>query len=156
MTAHLISWQSLLDLGWLLFLLFAFGYFWHSRRKTMRSQLWIKTQGQIIRCEWTMQGHRVWPKVEFTYHIGDCDYIGEKIFLDEIHHDPNSKYARRLAYQVVNAYKKQEDVSIYYDPTDPRQAALDITIPRKLNLILGIIAFLLILHVTVVALRFFR
>ena len=149
MRAHLLSWQNLLDLGWLLFLLLVFWHFWRARQLTLQTKFWVKTRGRVTHCEWTICGHSIWPKINYSYQVGERDYTGEYFFLDTAHNDPNSKYARLIAYKAANAYKQNEDIDVYYDPDRPEQAVLDTTIPRKINLILGFIAVLIVLHVII-------
>ena len=151
MKMYLFSWQNLFDLGWLLFLLLMFWYFWRVRQFTLQTRYWVKTRGRVTRCEWTTSGHRVWPKIEYIYQVGERDYTGEYLFFDTEHNDPNSAYSRLVAYKVVNAYTKNEDVDVYYNPDRPEQAVLDTTIPRKINVALGFIAALVVLHVIIKA-----
>ena len=77
------------------------------------------------------------------------------MFIDTTHNDPNSAYARRVAYQAVDAYKKDEYIDVYYNPDRPEQAVLDRTVPRKLNLILCFIAALIMLHLVITISRVF-
>lgn len=156
MTAHVLSLKTLVDLGWLVFLLLVFRYFWRARRVTGQTKHWVKTRGRVTQCEWAVQGHSIWPKIEYIYQIDDNDVTGEYLFLDTVHNDPNSKYARNMAYKVANAYKNNEDIDVYYNPDKPEEAVLDTTIPRKLNLILVFTATLIILHLVITGLRLFR
>jgi len=155
MAARFISWQSLLDMGWLFFLLFIFAYFWLDRRVMLETRLWMKTKGRVTECEWTTHGHSIWPKVEYVYQVNDEEFTGEYLFPDTSHNDPNSAYARRIAYKAANAYKLDEDVDVYYNPDLPSQSALDITMPRKLTFILWFIAALIVLHLVISGVRLF-
>lgn len=154
MLARYISWQSVLDLGWLLFLLLILGYFWSIRREIRQAQVWPKTKGRITYCKWTVAGHRLWPEIEYIYHIGEQDFIGEHLFLDTSHRDPSSKYARKLAYKVAKAYQKDETIDVYYNPAKPEQAVLDTRIPGKLNFILVLIVAFIVAHLIIIGLRF--
>ena len=95
------------------------------------------------------------PKIEYVYQIGDSDFIGEYLFLDTAHNNPHSKYARKIAFRVANAYKKNEDIEVFYNPNKPEEAVLDTTIPLKLNVILGFITGFIILHLVMIMLRIF-
>ncbi len=150
MTAHWIPWHRLLDLGWLLFLLFVFRYFWRARQVTLQTKNWVKTQGRITKFEWITQGHRIWPKIEYVYQVDDSDFTGESLFLDTTHNDFNSAHARMIAYQVAIAYKNNEAIDVYYNPDKPEQAVLDRIVPRKLHMILSVIAALIVLHGVIV------
>jgi len=153
-----MSWQSsvraILDLGWLVFLLIMLRHFWQDRQVSARAQGWLKTKGRITHCEWIEEGHSIWPKIEYTYQVYDKELIGEYLFLDTTHNNPNSKYSRRIAYRVAVAFKENSDIDVYYNPNHPEQSALDIDIPVKLNIILIIISALIILHLVVITLRY--
>lgn len=155
MVAHIVYSKHLLDWGWLLFLLLVFWYFWRSRQVTVKTKFWVKTRGRITHCEWMICEHIMWPKIEYIYQVGERDHTGEYLFLDTVHNDPNSQYARHLAYKVAIAYKENEDIDVYYDPNKPEQAVLDTTVPGKLNLILVFIAALIVLHLVIMVLRVF-
>ncbi len=149
-----ISGQTMLDLGWLLFLIVLFAYFWRARKSTVQTKLWFKTQGRITYCELVPYEESVWPKIEYVYQVGDQEFTGEIFFLDMAHNNLHSAHARGLAYRLVSAYKAEEAIDVYYNPGNHEQAVLDTTIPWKLNMILGVIAALLLLHVAIVTSRF--
>ena len=144
--AWLNIWQWILDLGWLLFLLILFVHFWRKRRILVQAKSWLKAKGRITKCEWTKVGHSIWPKIEYSYQVQDKEETGEYLFLDTAHNNPNSKYSRRVAYNVAVAFKKDEEIDVYYNPKHPEQSALDVTIPTKLNIILILLGLLVLLH----------
>lgn len=141
------SWRWVLDTGWLLFLLLLFRHFWRDRNALLQSKSWLKVSGHITRCDWTKVGHNIWPKIEYTYQVHDKDLIGEYLFLDTSHNSPNSKYSRLIAYKAAVAFKQNSAIDVYYNPNDPEQSALDVTIPRKLNIILILIGLLIVFHI---------
>ncbi len=153
MIARYISWQNFFDLGWLLFLVFMFIYFWRDRRSMLQMRLWRKASGRITHCEWTHHGNNVWPKIEYVYHIDEREYWGEHLFHDNVHNNTNSAYARKVAYQVACAYKDSGEIDIYYNPENPEQAVLDVHIPWKINFILLFVAGLIALHLVMMALK---
>ncbi len=153
MIAHVMYGKNLVDLGWLIFLLLVFWYFWRGRQVTMQTKSWVKTKGKIAHCEWEICGHIMWPKIEYIYQVCEQDYTGEYLFLDTVHNDFNGQYARHIAYKVAIAYKENEDIDVYYDPGSPEHAVLDTTVPKKLNLILCLIATLIALHLGIMALH---
>jgi hypothetical protein len=138
-----MTWQVMgrwmLDLGWLLFLLFLLRHFWQKRKILLQATGWLKAKGRITIFEWTEVGHTVWPKIEYSYQVHEHDLVGEYLFLDTIHNTPNSKYARLIAYKAAVAFKKDEEIDIYYNPDHPEQSALDVSMPKKLNFILLLI-----------------
>lgn len=145
-----MSWQGLLDLVWLIFLLSMLRHFWRDRQLLAQTKFWLITKGHITVFEWTREGHRLWPRVEYTYQVFDQDFQGEYLFLDTAHNNPNSKYARTVAYRAAIAYENDEEIDVFYNPNNPQQAVLDITMPRKLNIIIALLVMLIILHLVVV------
>lgn len=143
---RLLSWKNLLDWGWLLILFAMFCYFWRDRRATLKTRSWVKTEARITHCEWTVQGHLLWPQIEYAYQVDERDLVGECLFHHHSHTNINSTYARQLAYRVTTAYKKNEPITIYYNPNQPEQAVIDTTVSRKLNFILFFLAILLVLQ----------
>ncbi|WP_040534491.1 DUF3592 domain-containing protein [Legionella drancourtii] len=146
-------WRWTLDLGWLMLLLLLLRHFWQDRQALVKAQSWLKVKGHIIACEWTTVGHSVWPKIEYSYQVYDKNLYGEYLFLDTAHNTPNSKYARRVAYKAAVAFKENEEIDVYYNPNHPEQSALDVTMPKKLNVILILIGTLIVLHVGLIAWR---
>jgi hypothetical protein len=134
------------DLGWLFFLLWLFFHFWQKKRILVQAQSWFIAKGHITECEWTKVGHSVWPKIEYSYKVEDKEEQGEHLFLDTTHNNPNSAYARQVAYRVAVAFKEETEVDVYYNPQDPEQSALDVSMPTKLTLILILISLLIGVH----------
>lgn len=149
-----ISWQTLADITWFILLILLFRHFWIDRKSLMKTHNWFLTKGRIIHFLWTKEGAHVWPKIEYTYQVFNQEFKGEYFFLDTSHNNPNSKYARLIAYRAAMAYEHHEDIDVFYNPLDPSQAVLDIRIPRKLNVIIGLLGGLIVLHVGIVAHRF--
>lgn len=151
----LTSWTGLLDILWLLFLIFTLMYFWRDRNKLSETRNWLKTKGKVIQCEWTQEGHQIWPEIEYSYKVNEVDYIGEYLFLDTSHNNPNSAYARKIAYKAAMSYEKNQELDVYYNPLQPQQSALDITLPKKLNVVIGLLVLLILIHLTVIVFRIF-
>ena len=136
----------MLDAGWLLFLLILLNHFWRDRKILIRAQSWLQVKGKITAFEWTKVGHSVWPKIEYSYQVNDQEMKGERLFLDTVYTNPNSKYSRRVAYNATVAFKEETEIDVYYDSNNPEQSALDIKMPIKLNVILMVIGLLIVLH----------
>lgn len=143
------SWRGAIDLAWLLFLLVLFRHFWSQRQFLNRARDWLITKGRMTQFSWSQDGHQLWAKIEYSYHLYDKDFVGEYFFLDTSHNNPNSKYARQVAYRAAVAFEKDEEIDVYYNPDNPSQAALDVRIPVKLNVIIVLLAGLIALHVLV-------
>lgn len=148
--------RLLLDLGWLIFLSILFRYFWCDRQYLLRVKTWLKTKGHITHCEWFTVGRSIWPKIEYTYHVHDKDIIGEYLFLDTAHNNPNSHYARNIAYKTAVAFKENSEVIVYYNPNHPEESALDITMPRKLTIIIVLIGMVIIFHISLMVFQLFK
>ncbi|MBY0377382.1 MAG: DUF3592 domain-containing protein [Gammaproteobacteria bacterium] len=140
----------MLDILWLILLLFMLWHFWRARQFLAQTQYWLIAKGRITLFEWTREGPRLWPKIQYTYQVFDHDYLGEYLFLDTSLNNPNSKYARQVAYRAAMAYEDDAEIDVFYNPNNPNQAVLDTTIPRKLNLIISLLLALIILHLAVV------
>lgn len=151
----LISGQGFMDIVWLLFLLFLLRHFWQERQALMIASHWLITRGRITQFVWTQDGHHLWPKIEYSYQLFDQEFKGEYLFLDTSRNNPNSKYARKVAYRAAMAFENDEEIDIYYNPDNPLQSALDVRIPTKLNVIIGLLLFLLVLHLVIVAHRLY-
>ncbi|MDP1603506.1 MAG: DUF3592 domain-containing protein [Legionella sp.] len=142
----LVSWRGLMDIAWLLFLLLLLRHFWQDRRALEKARHWLITRGRITKFLWTREGTHLWPKIEYTYHIYDQDFTGEYFFLDTSHNNPNSNYSRQVAYRAAIAFEKDEEIDVYYNPNNPVQAALDVRIPVKLNVIIVLLLALIAVH----------
>lgn len=151
---ELHSGRWMLDIGWLIVLLFLLNHFWRGKKALLEAQSWLKAKGHITRCEWVRVGHSVWPKIEYSYQVYDKDLVGEYLFLDTSHNNPNSKYSRLIAYKAAVAFKENAEIDIYYNPNRPEQSALDVTIPLKLNVILYSIAILVVVQIGIIIFRF--
>lgn len=149
------SWQTLLDFGWLVFLLLVFKQFWMSRQRTCQTKKWNKTEGRVTKCEWVNYRHSLWPQIEYVYQVGERDFTGDRIFGDMAHHTPTSLRARQLAYRIACAYQENSTIEVYYNPSQPEQSVLDTTIPRKLRIILWVLSILIVAHLTLSLLRIF-
>ncbi|MBA2657474.1 MAG: DUF3592 domain-containing protein [Tatlockia sp.] len=144
----------MLDLIWLVFLLYLLGHFWCDRRILAKAKYWLITKGRISHFEWARSGRLLWPKITYNYQVFEQEYSSEYLFLDTAHNNPASKYARLVAYRAAVAYEDDKEIDVYYNPNNPSQAVLDITIPRKLNIIISLLLALVLLHLAVVIARF--
>lgn len=150
MFSWLLSWKGIIDLAWLVFLLILLRHFWQDWRLLQSARYWLITKGRISQLVWTKDGEHIWPKIEYIYQIYDQDFYGEYLFLDTSHNNPNSKYARNVAYRAAMAFEKDEEIDIYYNPNNPKQSALDVHMPVKLNVIIVLLIFLILLHLGIV------
>jgi hypothetical protein len=149
----LLSWRGVLDIIWIIFLFYLLWHFLREWQSLAKARDWLITKGRITHFEWARAGRQLWPKIKYNYQVFDQNYSSEYLFLDTSHNNPNSKYARHVAYRAALAYEEDADIDVFYNPNNPAQAALDITMPRKLNLIIGLLLGLIILHLVVVIVR---
>jgi Protein of unknown function (DUF3592) len=125
-------------------------------KSLLHTRNWLKTKGQITQCQLIEQGPSCWPEIEYTYKVNDKEYYGNYLFLDTSHNNPHSRYARKIAYGVVMAYNLGEEIDVYYCPNTPNLSALDITIPKKLYVIIGLIILLILTHLLLVGIKLYE
>lgn len=152
MLHSLMSWHGLVNIIGLVFLLLVFRHFWQQWQMLNQARYWLITQGRITQLLWTRDGNNIWPTIEYTYQVYDSDFIGEYFFLDTSHNNPYSKYARAVAYRAAIAFKNNEEIDVFYNPNNPLQSALDVSIPLKLKWILGFLLALIVTHVVMMVL----
>lgn len=155
MLARLWSWQSIWDTAWLIFLITMFSYYWFHRRNTLKTKHWQIALGRITQWKWTLNGHAIWLKIEYVYEVEEHTYFNTALFFEQAHVNPNSRYARKFAYKLAQAYQHNEQVTVYYNPEGPGEAVLDIATPNKLIGILIFIALLILLHLALVIMRIY-
>ncbi|KTC64665.1 Protein of uncharacterised function (DUF3592) (plasmid) [Legionella adelaidensis] len=150
MITKITAWSSLFDFGFLLLLLLIFVYFWRDFRKTQAAKLWVKTKGTVESYELENAGHSLWPKIEYSYEVDHQEFRGHQFFLPSAHKEIYSLYARKLAYRIGKSYQQGETIDVYYNPNDPSEAVLDITISHKLKIIIILVAAFIILHLSLI------
>lgn len=146
----LTSWRGIGDITWLSFLLVLL---WHFAREwcvLQQTKHWLIAKGRITQLIWTHERHHLWPKIEYTYQVYERDFVGEYFFLDTTHNNPYSAYARKVAYRAAIAFEKDEDIDVFYNPNNPLQAALDVTIPAKLTVIICLLLGLIAIHLMMI------
>ncbi len=146
-------WRWALDVGWFIFLLILLRHFWLKRSELLASAAWLTTKGRITRCEWATEGNILWPKIEYVYQVNEQELTGEYLFIDTAHNTPTSKYSREVAYKAAVAFQNHAEIDVFYNPNDPKQSAMDISIPRKLNVIIVLIGAAIVAHLVMIGLR---
>lgn len=148
------AWKWSLDSGWFLFLLIILIHFWRKKRNFVLAKSWVIVKGHVTSCKWAEVGHSLWPKIEYSFHVGDVEIIGDDLFVDSSANNPGSKHARDIAYQTAVAFKENREIDVYYNPDNTRQSALDVSVPFRLNFILTVIWLLIAVHVASVFTRY--
>lgn len=150
MVTWLIAERGWLDIGWLIFLLALLWHFLREKKMLAQTQFWLITKGHIDQFEWVREGVHLWPKIEYSYQVFEHNFHSERLFLDTVHNNPNSKYARGVAYRAAVAYENNADIDVYYNPNNPQDAVLDIKMPSKLNIIIALLLGLIVLHLLII------
>lgn len=150
---QIMSSRTIIDLIWLIFISGLFIYFLREYFTLKSYKNWSKTKAQVIKIQWHHHKNILWPKVEYLYHVGGYEYIGEHLFPDTFHNAPTSKYSRQIAYNTAKAYKDYKEIEIFFNPEQPEQSAIDVKIPRKVIFILFFLGFLIALHITIFLFR---
>lgn len=153
---RLLSWQSLMDFLWLLFLLVVLIHFWKKRQILVAARSWKITKGRIHQLEWAKESNSLWLQVTYTYQLFEQEFLGDCIFLDEDSNRKNNAYTRSIAYRIVMAFKNQEEIDVYYNSDNPMESALDINIPWSLHGIMGFVLFFLVMHLSMVIYHIIR
>ena len=146
--------RAFLDLAWLSILLVIFRHFWRNRQVLVDAQGWLKAKGHITSYQLVQEGHTFWPKIEYEYVVYEKNLIGSYLFLDTAHNNPNSKYARKIAYKAAIAYQEHAEIDIYYNPNRPEESALDVAMPTKLNGILLVVGILIVVQFVLIVVHF--
>ena len=106
------------------------GWFVYTRWKKsdqMRqaSQRWLSTQGTVIKSRVEVSGGEITtisPRVIYTYIVGEKGYQGDQIRAGERFLSARSS---RNAYETVDRYPQGASVTVFYNPADPTESALE-------------------------------
>lgn len=139
-----------LDLLWLAILAISLRYFYQLRYKLKELALWHKTLATINSCEWQFEAGRRYPIIEYNYTVKQKKYRNSNVFVDNSYNFINSKYAVKKISALVNSWKNNEAVEVYYDPCEPENATLDLRVPKKLKYINYFLGFLVVTQLLVV------
>lgn len=146
--------QLVLNLAWLLFFFLLLMHFYRKRSLLVNAKSWLITKGHITQFDWVKVGHNIWPKIEYSYEVHDKEIIGSYLFLDTTHNNPNSRYSRGVAYKAALAYKDNVAIDVHYNPNTPEESALDVTIPIKLNVIIGLLSIIILVQLGIMLYSF--
>lgn len=132
---------------WLIFLLYALFYFWRARQKLIAAFDWLKTNGTIVACHYKEEKGRIWHQIDYSYEVNDQQLVGQFIVLNPYTNNPHQPYTCEQAHQ--------KQIEVYYNPNLPEQSTLDVRVPKKLNVMLLLISGILLVHLTILAYRYF-
>jgi len=86
---------------------------------------WASTTGKVVTSRVEVSGGdhtTVSPHIVFQYNVYDKEYSNSQIKAGDIH---MSTYSSRNAYDIVDKYPVGSEVTVYYDPENPEQSALE-------------------------------
>jgi len=86
---------------------------------------WASTTGKVVTSRVEVSGGEytsVKPFVMYQYSVYDREYSNSQIKAGDIH---VSTYRSRDSYNLVDKYPVGAEVTVYYDPEDPQQSALE-------------------------------
>ena len=106
------------------------GWFLNKKSKEAKSlreaaRNWATTTGKIITSRVEVSGGEytsVRPFVVYQYNVYSQDYSNSQIKAGDVH---MSSYNSRAAYDKVDKYPVGSEVTVYYNPEDPQQSALE-------------------------------
>lgn len=151
-----MTFRLLADGIWFVFLLGMLTYFLRQKNKLLKLKKWPKVKGRIINLQWEEENNRIWPQLVYQYQVEEKIYQGELLFEETLPRDTNSRLARAIAHRAVLAYQNHQEIDVFYNPNNPEDSVLDITVPLKLSIIIWLLWFLIGLHVVVVWTRWFH
>ena len=144
----------LLDIIWLLFLIAMFVLALKKRANMRFFKGWQQTQAQIIKLKHTKSNNVIKPTVEYMYHVQGYDYIGDQLFPEDFKRLPGSRHYRKVAYQLATAFNNNQEISIWYDESQPEDSAVDIQAPIHNTVLLVLISTLVLAEIALLLHRF--
>lgn len=136
----------LISFGVILFVLSCFLY-----KKAKDSKRWNKVRGLIIKAftdEFCIPGEQssFKAKIRYSYIILDKEYYSNRIYFGDFLRDSFSIMSKKM----VNKYKKQDVVDVYYNPDNPNDSVLQQGI--HFNVIFIFISSLVLISIGIVLL----
>jgi len=110
--------------------LFLFGRYIYRRSQQAKevreaSQEWFSTSGRVVKSRVEVSGGEVTsvtPRVVYEYTVGGQQYQSQQIRAGDTLFSLRSD---QQAYEIIDRYPEGATVTVYYDPADPAQAALE-------------------------------
>jgi len=106
------------------------GWFLNKKSKEAKAlraaaENWASTTGKVVTSRVEVSGGdhtTVSPHIVFQYTVYGKEYSNSQIKAGDIH---MSTYSSRNAYDIVDKYPAGSEVTVYYDPENPEQSALE-------------------------------
>ncbi len=89
------------------------------------SQGWVSTRGRVIKSRVEVSGGEmtsVSPRVIYEYMVGAIEYQGDQIRAGEKFWAARTS---RDAYDTIDRYPEGMAVTVYYNPANPTESALE-------------------------------
>jgi len=86
---------------------------------------WATTTGKVITSRVEVSGGdhtTVLPHIVFQYNVYGKDYMNHQIKAGDAHW---ASYTSRASYDMVDKYPVESEVTVFYDPENPQQSALE-------------------------------
>jgi len=123
---------------------FTFFLHYSNRKKISTAQRWISTSGRIKTSEVIefvdnteeSSGFTYVPNIQFTYQVGGQEYIGECVTIGGL----GSFLSATSAGAHTTRYPVGKQVTVYYNPLNPAEAALELKIKSgNMYLVIGML-----------------
>ena len=116
---------------------------YNNYKKSQASKNWPSTEGIIISSEVKQTKHRksgsssgyrykYSPKVKFEYYVDDETYTSRRISFADY-----SSSNRSSAKQIADYYHPEKEVTVYYDPLEPKVGVLEPGTANMSTIIVG-------------------
>ncbi|HNN13413.1 MAG TPA: DUF3592 domain-containing protein [Anaerolineales bacterium] len=102
--------------------IYLFRMLMRAKRSEEAAQGWSATQGLVLRSEvkvrQSLNDDSTFPYVRYSYEVAGKTYHSDQII-------PGGEISDLTTYKVVQRYPAGAQVTVYYDPHDPRKAVLE-------------------------------
>jgi len=99
-----------------------------ARATNQASLSWLSTQGRVLKSRVEVSGGdyvSVTPRVYYEYEVGGVSYQGDRIRAGDIYMRFSRRGGQEDAYKVVDRYPEGAEVTVYYNPENPAESALE-------------------------------
>lgn len=142
--------STLISLVWIFLLLVLFAFFLIQYWNLKKIAGWPTTEGKITHFDMQEENQTFWPQIAYQYEVNGITHESHLFFPDTTHHTPQTRAAKKVAYQTAQAYLNDRPIPVHYNPSAPEQAVLDVKIPKKLIAILLILIGLILTEIILV------
>ncbi|WP_367606925.1 DUF3592 domain-containing protein [Legionella sp. W05-934-2] len=145
--------STIISLIWIVILIVFFIFFFNHYRRLKNISRWPITEGKVVHFTMEEQNENYWPSISYQYQVNGQTHESEHFFADTAHYSPQTPRAKRLAYDIAQAYLKEQPVVVHYNPLAPEEAVLDVKVPIKLIAIMVVLFALMLTEVILLLLK---